>query len=217
MMTDSPDQANPTVVPVIPMKPLAECKTRLTRVMGNDDRADLTMGMFRRVLLAIRGAGVDPFWVVGGDDRIRNMARTLGANWMEDLGRNLNDTITKSFESARMRGVSALYLPGDLPFIKPGDIHQLIRSAEHQHNITLSPARRGRRDQRDPGSLRSHTIFSPGTGQQQFPQARGHCGAHGRFRGLLLQPGYGIRPGRRVRHRRVRTHGTGPAHASVGP
>ena len=142
MMIDSENQSTPTVVPLVPMKPLADCKTRLSRVMTVQDREDLTMGMLRRVLLAIRGAGADPFWVVGGDDRIRNLARTFGANWMEDLGRNLNDTITKSFENARLRGVSALYLPGDLPFIKPSDIHQLIRSAQHQHNITLSPARR---------------------------------------------------------------------------
>ena len=142
MMIDSANESNPTVVPLVPMKPLADCKTRLSRVMTVQDREDLTMGMLRRVLLAIRGAGADPFWVVGGDDRIRNLARTFGANWMEDLGRNLNDTITKSFENARLRGVSALYLPGDLPFIKPSDIHQLIRSAQHQHNITLSPARR---------------------------------------------------------------------------
>ena len=142
MMMDSENQFTPTVVPLVPMKPLADCKTRLSRVMTVPDREDLTMGMLRRVLLAIRGAGADPFWVVGGDDRIRNLARTFGANWMEDLGRNLNDTITKSFENARLRGVSALYLPGDLPFIKPSDIHQLIRSAQHQHNITLSPARR---------------------------------------------------------------------------
>lgn len=142
MMMGSENQSTPTVVPLVPMKPLADCKTRLSRVMTVPDREDLTMGMLRRVLLAIRGAGADPFWVVGGDDRIRNLARTFGANWMEDLGRNLNDTITKSFENARLRGVSALYLPGDLPFIKPSDIHQLIRSAQHQHNITLSPARR---------------------------------------------------------------------------
>ena len=142
MMMDSENQSNPSVVPLVPMKRLADCKTRLSRVMTVQDREDLTIGMLRRVLLAIRGAGADPYWVVGGDDRIRNLARTLGANWMEDLGRNLNDTITKSFETARLRGVSALYLPGDLPFIKPGDIHQLIRSAQHQHNITLSPARR---------------------------------------------------------------------------
>ncbi len=142
MIMASENQSAPTVVPLVPMKPLANCKTRLSRVMTVQDREDLTMGMLRRVLLAVRGAGADPFWVVGGDDRIRNLARTFGANWMEDLGRNLNDTITKSFETARLRGVSALYLPGDLPFIKPGDIHQLIRSAQHQHNITLSPARR---------------------------------------------------------------------------
>ncbi len=140
MSTDN--TGNPTVVPVIPMKPLVDCKTRLSTRMSPGERADLTIGMLRRVLLAIRGAGVDVYWVVGGDDRVRHLARNLGAIWMEDTARNLNQTITQSLENARIRGVSALYLPGDLPFIKPSDIHQLIRSAEHQHNITLCPARR---------------------------------------------------------------------------
>ena len=142
MLTDNTTGTNPTVVPVIPMKPLSQCKTRLSRRLSPADRAEITIGMLRRVLIAVRGAGLDICWVVGGDERIRNMARTLGATWMEDHGRNLNDTLTKSFENARMRGVSALYLPGDLPFIKPSDVHQLIRSGEHQHNVTLSPARR---------------------------------------------------------------------------
>ena len=192
MTTDTPVNSNPTVVPVIPMKRLADCKTRLSRRMSPAERADLTLGMLRRVLLAIRGSGVEVYWVVGGDARVRNLSRNLGAIWMEDLGRNLNDTLTKSFESARMRGVSALYLPGDLPFIKPSDFHQLIRSAAHQHNVTLSPGTSRRRDQRNPGALRSDSLFPARVGWRQFPQARVHGGSHGCIVGLLLQFRHGF-------------------------
>ena len=192
MLTELESSANPAVLPVVPMKPLSECKTRLSRVMSPQDREDLTIGMLRRVLLAIRGADVDPFWVIGGDDRVRNLSRTLGATWVEDLGRNLNDTLTKSFESARLREVSALYLPGDLPFIKPADIHQLIRSAQHQHNITLSPARRDGGTNAILVPLRPDTVLPPRTRQQQLSQARRHGRPYGCFRRLLLQRGHGL-------------------------
>ena len=192
MTPENDRQGHPRVVPVVPMKPLSECKTRLSRVMGPQERADLTMGMLRRTLLAIRGADADPFWVVGGDERIRNLARTLGATWMEDLGRNLNDTVTRTFESARLRGVSALYLPGDLPFIKPADIHQLVRSGRTPAQCNPVPRPAGRRHQRHPGALRSDTLLPPRAGQQQLPQARRHRRANGRVGGVLLQLRHGI-------------------------
>ena len=68
-MTDEP-----SVIPIIPMKPLSDGKSRLANYLSAEERADLTIGMLRRVLTAIRGADIDFFWVVGGDWRIRNLA-----------------------------------------------------------------------------------------------------------------------------------------------
>ena len=128
-----------TIIPIIPMKPLADCKTRLSRTLTAEERGDLVIGMLRRVLMAIKGASVEVFWVVGGDWRIRNLTRNFDGIWMEDLGRNLNDTVDKSFDHASQRGYGAMYLPGDLPFIKSADITSMIRSAGHGRNIVLAP------------------------------------------------------------------------------
>ena len=100
------------------------------------------MGMLRRVVLAIKAASVDTVWVVGGDDRVREMTRALGGDCLEELGENLNDTLKKAFELAFEQGKSALYVAGDLPFLKPGDIHSMLQASRSQGNVTLAPARR---------------------------------------------------------------------------
>ena len=54
------------IVAIIPMKPLSEGKSRLARSLSPEDRASISAGMLRRVLMALRGASVDLIWVVGG-------------------------------------------------------------------------------------------------------------------------------------------------------
>ncbi len=130
------------LVAVIPMKPLSQSKTRLAPHMSEEQRSDLVVGMLRRVLGAIKGSSIEMFWVVGGDERIRNVARNFDGIWMEELGRNLNDTLGKAFDELAGRNAAALYLAGDLPFLKPSDLHSLLRSSRRNTNITLAPARR---------------------------------------------------------------------------
>lgn len=165
MMTE-PHEQNSTVVPIIPMKPLAEGKTRLGRQFSQSQRADLAAGMLRRVISAIKGASIELFWVIGGDDRVTRLVRDQGGIWLPEMGRNLNDTLSKAFAAASGEGYSALYLPGDLPFIKPSDVINLIRSSGRRNNITLAPARR------DGGTngilVPQGSFFEPELGQRSF-------------------------------------------------
>jgi len=155
-----------TTIPIIPMKPLSEGKTRLARQLTRDQRAELIVGMLRRVIAAIKSASIELFWVIGGDERVMQLTRNNDGLWLEELGRNLNDTLTKAFERAYLQGNSALYLPGDLPFIKPSDITSLLRSSERGSNITLAPARR---DGGTNAIVVPHGIpFLPELGQRSF-------------------------------------------------
>ena len=165
MMTE-PDAQKYTVVPIIPMKPLAEGKTRLGRQFSQAQRADLAAGMLQRVISAIKGASIELFWVIGGDERVTHLVRDRDGIWLPEMGRNLNDTLGKAFATASQEGYSALYLPGDLPFIKPSDVITLIRSSERRNNITLAPARR---DGGTNGILVPQGIFfEPELGQRSF-------------------------------------------------
>lgn len=179
-----------SVVPIIPMKPLADCKTRLSRRLTEEERGDLVIGMLRRVLMAVRGASIEVFWVVGGDWRIRNLARNFDGLWMEDLGRNLNDTMDKSFDKASQRGYSALYLPGDLPFLKPSDLTSLLRSAGHGRNIVLAPARR---DSGTNGILIPPGLaFKPELGNRSFPKHLSQAGKLGISVAMCYSEGLGF-------------------------
>ena len=130
------------IIAIIPMKPLDQSKTRLSPNLTQNQRADLVVGMLWRVLMALKGASIDTFWVVGGDQRVRNMARNSDGIWMEELGRNLNDTLGKAFDLVMERGGSPMYVAGDLPFLKTSDLHSLLRASQRRNNISLAPARR---------------------------------------------------------------------------
>ena len=82
------------------------------------------------------------FWVVGGDTRVRNVTRNASGVWLEEMGRNLNDTLGKSFDRAFERGHSAMYIASDLPFLKASDVHSVLQASRQQDNISLAPARR---------------------------------------------------------------------------
>ena len=60
------------VIVIIPMKPLSLGKSRLAQTLTAGQRADLALGMLRRVVLAIKSASIDTVWVVGGDDRFES-------------------------------------------------------------------------------------------------------------------------------------------------
>ena len=124
------------------MKPLSHGKSRLAQALTADQRADLALGMLRRVLIAIKSASIDTVWVVGGDDRVRELTKVLGVECLEELGDDLNDTLKIAFELAFQQGKSAMYVAGDLPFLKPADIHSMLQASRSQGNVTLAPARR---------------------------------------------------------------------------
>lgn len=177
-------------IPIIPMKPLAEGKSRLGRQFNQAQRADLAAGMLRRVLSAIRGASIGLFWVVGGDDRVRHLVRDLDGLWIEEIGRNLNDTVSQAFERAFREGNSALYLPGDLPFLKPSDVINLMRSSEGRDNITLAPARR---DGGTNGILVPRGVpFRPELGQRSFAKHLAQAAAMEISVAICYSPGLGF-------------------------
>ena len=179
-----------SIIPIIPMKPLADCKTRLSRTLTAEERGDLVIGMLRRVIMAIKGASIDVFWVVGGDWRIRNLTRNFDGIWIEDYGRNLNDTVDKSFDRASQRGYGSMYLPGDLPFIKPADITSMIRSTGQGRNIVLAPARR---DSGTNGILIPPKLaFKPELGNRSFTKHLSQAGKLGISVAICYSEGLGF-------------------------
>ena len=178
------------IAAIIPMKPLSEGKSRLARSLTPEERASISGGMLRRVLTALRGASIDPIWVVGGDERVKHMTRNNGGIWFEEMGRNLNDTLGKAFERAFERELSALYIAGDLPFVKPSDIHSFIQASRGAGNVTLAPARR------DGGTnailVPYGTSFKPELGKRSFSKHLNQAARLETSVAIAYSPGLGL-------------------------
>ena len=178
------------IAAIVPMKPLSEGKSRLARALSPDERASIIAGMLRRVLVALKGADVDPIWVVGGDERVRNMARNNGGFWFEEMGKNLNDTLGKAIEHAFEREKSALYIAGDLPFVKPSDIHSFIQASRSAGNVTLAPARR---DGGTNAILVPHGVhFRPQLGRHSFSKHLKQAASLETSVAIAYSPGLGL-------------------------
>ena len=151
---------------VIPMKPLIDGKSRLAGVFTDEQRGDLVIGMLTTVIDAIKGAGVDSFIIVGGDERVAKVGQETGGKWIQDPGTDLNDTLKTVFAQILNSGQSALFLAGDLPFLKSADVYSLIRTSGNQKNIALAPAKK---DGGTNGILVPPGIeFEPQMGQRSF-------------------------------------------------
>ena len=128
-----------SIVAVVPMKPLSQSKTRLSGVLSQQERADLSLAMFSMVVAAAHEA-LGSVWVVGGDEVVRRTAEDLGARWLEDPGYDLNDSLSFALERACTDGKSAIYLPADLPFVTSADIAKIAQASGDGETLTLSPA-----------------------------------------------------------------------------
>ena len=151
---------------VIPMKPLIDGKSRLAGVFTDEQRGDLVIGMLTTVIDAVKGAGVDSFIIVGGDERVAKVGEETGGKWIQDPGTDLNDTLKTVFAQILNSGQSALFLAGDLPFLKSADVYSLVRTSGNQKNIALAPAKK---DGGTNGILVPPGIeFEPQMGQRSF-------------------------------------------------
>lgn len=178
------------IIGIIPMKPLAEGKSRLAQSLSPEQRANISIGMLRRVLMALNGASIDPIWVVGGDERVKNLAKNQGGLWFQEMGRDLNDTLEKAFEQAFRRGKSALYIAGDLPFVKPSDIHSFIQASRGAGNVTLAPARR---DNGTNAMLIPHGVnFRPELGRRSFNKHLSQAAKLETSVAIAYSPGLGL-------------------------
>ncbi len=177
------------IVAVVPMKPLSQSKTRLAGVLSKQERADLSLAMFGRVVGAAYQA-LGAVWVVGGDDTVRKAAERIGAVWHEDPGKDLNDSLAFALDRACKAEVSAIYLPADLPFVTAADIEKVVQASGEGETLTLSPA------QQDGGTnamlIPKCVSFPPLLGKNSFRRHKRQASALGIPYAVCLTEGLGL-------------------------
>jgi 2-phospho-L-lactate guanylyltransferase len=114
------------------MKPLADAKTRLWTDVPTLQREGVILMMLDTVARAASEAlGPGACVVIGGDERVRQVAKDAGAEWAEDAGGGLNAALWHAMQAAYSEGcVATLFLPGDLPSITREDVVQIALASE---------------------------------------------------------------------------------------
>lgn len=123
----------PRLLVTIPMKPLADAKSRLASEVPPAIRAAATLMMLRRVIRAVedsiglKGKCV----VVGGDTIVAGLVQSVGAVWTDEKGHDLNSSLWMAMEDGFFQGaIATMFLPADLPQIDSSDVTAIVEGSD---------------------------------------------------------------------------------------
>lgn len=134
-----------TLWAIVPVKPLRRGKTRLSKVLSEDQRAALNKKLLTHTLDTITQLPeLEQVLVVSRDPEALAIARFHGARTvLEDGTPHLNIAITRATAVAMMYSVSGvLILPADLPQMKPEDVTVMVEAAKYSETMVIAPDHR---------------------------------------------------------------------------
>ncbi|MBM3188316.1 MAG: 2-phospho-L-lactate guanylyltransferase [Planctomycetes bacterium] len=153
---------------VVPIKPLAAGKSRLSPVLDRDRRVLLSLAMFIHVLRVAREtAATSQVAVLGGDPTVARVAQRLNVLWEPEPARGLNRCLKRAFQAGVRLGWDAtLFVPADLPELASDDLACVLEMAHSAERLVVAP------DRFDEGTnallVPSLTPFPPRLGPHSF-------------------------------------------------
>ncbi len=157
---------------LIPAKPFAQAKTRLSPVLSAEQRAALSRFLLRRTIAVARAVG--PVVVVSRDAAVRRAAKEAGAWAIVEGQGGLNAAIRQGIAWVVARGAeTALILPTDLPHLTLSSLQTMVAlSGTQKPAVVIAPCRRERGT--NALLLRPPVAIPPSFGADSF---RRHCQA----------------------------------------
>ena len=131
---------------LVPIKALAQGKSRLSALLSDAQRYSLSQAMLRDVLAQLRRAAtVDRFGVVTSDHSLLDIARGLGAEAIDEgHPRGLNGAVAIGAEFCLQQGgTTLLVLLSDLPLVTSEDIDLLLCEATDEPEVLLVTCKEG--------------------------------------------------------------------------
>ncbi len=134
----------PKLITIIPAKPFAEAKTRLTAVLSADERARLSRHLLQRTIAVAHTVGAVA--VVSRSGAVRRVAKSAGAWALVETDADLNAAIRQGIAWAEHRGADAvLILPLDLPLLTVAELQKFVATGVEQlPQISIAPCRHNR-------------------------------------------------------------------------
>lgn len=114
---------------IIPVKPLRYGKSRLSRILTPDQRAELTTKMLHHTLTVLRDVpAIFRTLVLSRDTAVLKIARQYGAHtYGEGEKQDLNLALTRAAHIvAAQEGTGMLVIPADLPLMTVEDVEMML-------------------------------------------------------------------------------------------
>lgn len=124
---------------LIPMKNPYDSKSRLAKVFSRNQRAELSLNMLARVVTASKLSLADNIAVVGGEF-IASCANEHEVDWIHVSSNDLNEDLYAAMCLSVEDDFVPIYLPGDVPFLTPDDINEVIKASHGGSEVVLVPS-----------------------------------------------------------------------------
>ena len=126
-------------IAVVPVKDLAEAKSRLGARLPADARQEMTLRLLGTVLAVLQESGaVSGRLVISPDPRVLVLAAAAGADGLLQRDQGLNQALATA-RTAVGAADAVLVVAGDLPLLTPAEVHELVASAPAAPGIVIAP------------------------------------------------------------------------------
>jgi 2-phospho-L-lactate guanylyltransferase len=126
---------------IIPAKPLAQSKTRLSPVLSLTGRIELSQRLLQRTICLARQIG--EVVVISRDRTVRQLAKQAGAWALVESGDNLNRALRQAATWVMLNGgQSILVLPADLPILQLSDLQEMVQVGQARPVALIGPCHR---------------------------------------------------------------------------
>ncbi len=129
-----------TIWAIVPVKPLRRGKSRLSKILTEDERTALNQELLERTLGTLSTLkGLLQVLVVSRDPLALAIARDYGATTvLEDGHPQLNTALTRATVVSQIHSSQGvLVLPADLPLLERGDVIALMERAANQMPVVV--------------------------------------------------------------------------------
>ena len=157
-------------IAIVPVKDLADAKSRLAAVLSPDARRRLVVQMLGDVLAALAATpAVTRTLVVTPDAEVAAIARAKGAEIIhEDTPISLNGALRTALHASGCHAdARCLLLPADVPLVTPDEIAVLLKGElESLHRVVIAPSHDG--GGTNALVLADHDVMGPSFGPDSF-------------------------------------------------
>ncbi|MEM0089946.1 MAG: 2-phospho-L-lactate guanylyltransferase [Nitrososphaerota archaeon] len=125
---------------IIPVKKLADGKSRLRSLLTQEQRKYLILKMLEFVVDACVEAGLSRVHVIGSDPEVETLVKQKGLSFISDMWCGLNESLEGAISMLYSKHAGGfVILPCDLPLLLPEDVKTIGRLLEY-NDVVISPS-----------------------------------------------------------------------------